>query len=77
MLSMMTKKRHTTQKAIADQVGIRPDFLSHIVRGRKPCPRELAPKLEAVTGIERTVWMWPEPDELRQKVHDFIYSEPE
>lgn len=72
---MMTKKKHTTQKEIAAQVGIGPDFFSHIIRGRKPCPRNLAPKLEAVTGIERTVWMWPEPDELRMKVHEFIYSE--
>ena len=77
MSSMTIKKKHTTQKAIADQVGIGPDFLSHIVRGRRPCPRGLAPKLEAVTGIDRTVWMWPEPDELRQKIHKFIYSEPE
>jgi len=72
---MMTKKKHTTQKAIAAQVGIGPDFFSHIIRGRKPCPRNLAPKLEAATGIERNVWMWPEPDELRVKVHEFIYSE--
>ena len=75
MLSMTTKKKHTTQKAIAAQVGIGPDFLSHIIRGRKSCPRYLAPKLEAVTNIEKSVWMWPKPDELRQKVHDFIYSE--
>ena len=74
-MSIMTKKKRTTQKAIAAQVGIGPDFFSHIVRGRKHCPRNLAPKLEAITGIEKSVWMWPEPDELRLKVHDFIYSE--
>jgi plasmid maintenance system antidote protein VapI len=72
----MTKKKRTTQKAIAAQVGIGPDFLSHIIRGRKSCPRDLAPKLEAITDIEKSIWMWPEPDELRVKVHDFIYSEP-
>ena len=46
-------KKRTTQREIARRAQIGPDFLSHIIHGDRPCPRKVAVRLEAVTGISR------------------------
>jgi len=74
---MKTLKRHTTQKEIARLALIKPDFLSHIIRGRRRCPPAVAVRLEEVTGIGRKTWVWGEPQEIRQELEKYIYSEPE
>ena len=74
---MKILKKKITQKEIAKLALIKPDFFSHIIRGRRRCPPLVAVRLEEVTGIERKTWVWGEPKEIRQAVEDYIYSEPD
>ncbi len=74
---MKTYKKHITQKKIAQLALIKPDFLSHILRGRRRCPPPVAARLEEVTGITRVIWVWGEPEEIRAALNKYIYSEPE
>ena len=74
---MKILKKNITQKEIAQLALIKPDFLSHIIRGRRRCPPSVAVRLEEVTGIERKTWVWGEPKEIRQAVDNYIYSEPD
>ena len=67
-LTMKPIKKRFTQKEIALQAQISPDFLSHIIHGDRPCPRKVAVRLEAVTGISRVTWVWGTPEEIRQAV---------
>jgi plasmid maintenance system antidote protein VapI len=71
---MRTPKKKTTKKKIAIMANIGPDFFSHILRGRRRCPPLVAVRLEEVTGINRSVWVWESPEEIRKNVEQFIYS---
>jgi plasmid maintenance system antidote protein VapI len=73
---MKILKKKTTQKKIAQMALIGPDFLSHIIRGRKQCPPRVAVRLEQVTGIKRETWVWGDPKEIREAVESYIYSKP-
>lgn len=66
---MPTSKR-ITQKEIASLAQIGPDFLSHIIRGRRRCPPPVALRLEEATGISRVTWVWGSPSEIRQAVEE-------
>ena len=72
---MKVAKRRTTQKEIARLASIKPDFFSHIIRGRKKCPPGVAVQLEEVTGISRVTWVWGEPKAIQQAVENYIYPE--
>ena len=72
-LTMKPIKKRTTQKEIARQAQIGPDFLSHIVRGYRRCPPRVALRLEAVTGISRNTWVWGAPSDIRQELDRLIY----
>ena len=72
---MKISKKKTTQKRIAQKALIGPDFLSHIIRGRKKCPPQVAVRLEQVTGIGREVWVWGGSRKIRQAVEGYIYSD--
>lgn len=74
---MKIPRKRITQKKIAQSALIGPDFLSHIIRGRRRCPPSVALRLEEVTGINKDVWVWGEPKEIRQAVENFVYSEPD
>ena len=67
---MSTTKKKTTQKEIARLAQIGPDFLCHIVRGRRRCPPSVAVRLEDVTGINRVTWVWGTPSEIRTAVEE-------
>lgn len=67
-MTMQPTKKHTTQKEIARQAQIGPDFLSHIIRGDRRCPPGVALRLEAATGISRVIWVWGTPEEIRRAV---------
>lgn len=62
---MKPTKQKITQRAIAKSADIGPDFLNHIIQGRRPCPKAVAIRLEAATGINRVVWVWGSPEEIR------------
>ena len=70
---MRTIKKQINQQQIARRAQIRPDFFSHILHGRRPCPKEVALRLEEVTGIDRNLWIWGSPEEMRQAVTGFMY----
>ena len=72
---MSAIKKKITQKQIAAQVKIKPDFLNHILKGRRPCPKEVAVRLEAVTGIDRNTWVWGSLEERQQAIDRFM-SQP-
>lgn len=55
-----------TNKMIAESANIKPDFFSHIIRGRRPCPRDAAVRLETSTGISRVTWVWGSPNEIQE-----------
>ncbi len=74
---MKILKKKITQREIAQSALIKPDFFSHIIRGRRRCPPGVALRLEEVTGINRDTWVWGEPKEIRQAVDNYIYSEPD
>ena len=74
---MKILKKQITQKEIAKSALIKPDFLSHIIRGRRRCPPSVALRLEEATGIDKDTWVWGEPKDIRQAVDNFIYSEPD
>jgi plasmid maintenance system antidote protein VapI len=67
-------RKQIKQQQIARRAQIRPDFLSHILHGRRPCPKGVALRLEAVTGIDRSVWIWGSPEEMRQAIAKFMYQ---
>ncbi len=66
---MQTNKR-TTQKEIAKKANISPDFLSHIIHGRRRCPPSAAKRLEDVTGICRKILVWGSPSEIQQAIRE-------
>ena len=72
---MFNSKKKTTKKKIAAEAGISPDFFSHILWGRRPCPVAVAIRLETVTGIERDIWVSRHPKEIRNIVEEYIYTE--
>lgn len=59
-----------TQRQIAESAQIGPDFLSQIVRGKRRCPPPVALRLEAASGIDKAVWVWGTPDEIRDAVRE-------
>lgn len=71
---MKPNKKVITQKEIARLAGIQPDFLSHIIRGRRSCPPPVAVRLEQVTNIDKVTWVWGTPEEIRSAVESFIYQ---
>ena len=65
---MKTTSQKVTQRSMAIQAGIGPDFLNHIIRGRRPCPPAVALRLEKVTGISKETWVWGTIEEIQQAV---------
>jgi len=63
-----------TQRSVAREAGIKAYFLNHILKSRRQCPSALAPKLEKLTGIDRTVWVWGSKEEKREAWNNFISS---
>ncbi len=72
---MKPNKKKTTQKEIARLAQIGPDFLSHIIRGRRPCPPSVAVRLEEVTEISRVTWVWGTSEEIRKAIESYIYQD--
>ena len=69
---MSATKERITQKQIALRAEISPDFFSHILHGRRPCPKAVAVRLEMVTGISKVVWVWGSPSEMRVALERFM-----
>ncbi len=73
--TMKPNNNKITKKEIARLAQIRPDFLSQILSGRRPCPRTVAVRLEKATKISRVTWVWGTPKEIREAVENYIYQE--
>ncbi|OKY73950.1 MAG: hypothetical protein BM485_15960 [Desulfobulbaceae bacterium DB1] len=69
---MKTTSEKITQKEIAKSAQIGPDFLSHIIRGRRRCPPSVALRLEEATGISRVTWVWGSPEEIRSALTEHL-----
>ena len=67
---MKPTDKKLTQREIAESARIGPDFLSQIVRGKRRCPPAVALRLEAVTEIDKAVWVWGTPEEIRDAVRE-------
>ncbi|MCL2791245.1 MAG: hypothetical protein FWD79_11505 [Desulfobulbus sp.] len=65
---MSAINEQVTQKQIALEADISPDFFNHILHGRRPCPKAVAVRLEMVTGISKVIWVWGSPAQLRAAV---------
>ena len=70
---METTSKKVTQKEIASSAQIGPDFLSHIIRGRRRCPPDVALRLEEATGINKVTWVWGTPEEKRKALESYMY----
>jgi hypothetical protein len=66
---MSATNERITRKQIARRADISPDFFSHILHGRRPCPKAVALRLETVTGISKEIWVWGSPEQIRAAVH--------
>ena len=69
---MSATNERITQKQIALEAEISPDFLSQILHGKRPCPRAVAVRLEMVTGISKVIWVWGSPLEMRAALERFM-----
>lgn len=69
---MSTTKGRITQKQVALEAEITPGFFNHILKGRRPCPRMVALRLESVTGIGRNTWVWGSPEEMQKALAAFL-----
>ena len=67
---MKPTKKKVTQREIAKLADIGPDFLNHIIQGRRGCPPAVALRLEAVTGINKVTWVWGSPTEIRAELEE-------
>jgi hypothetical protein len=65
-------QKKITQRDIARLAKIGPDFLCHIIRGRRRCPPAVALRLEEATGISRVTWVWGTPEEIRKAVQGYL-----
>lgn len=52
--------KSTTQKELAEKVGVTPARISQILNRRERPSAELAAKLEEATDIDRRAWLWPD-----------------
>ena len=69
---MSATNERITQKQIALEAEISPDFLSQILHGRRPCPKTAAVRLEMVTGISKVIWVWGRPEEMQEAIVRFM-----
>ncbi|MDD2468016.1 MAG: hypothetical protein PHI97_28900 [Desulfobulbus sp.] len=69
---MSATNERITHKQIALEAEISPDFLSHILHGRRPCPKAVAVRLELATGISKVIWVWGSPSEMRAALERFM-----
>jgi plasmid maintenance system antidote protein VapI len=69
---METTNKKITQRRIARSANIGPDFLNHIIQGRKKCPPKVAERLEAATGISKLVWVWGSPCDIRAAIQGIM-----
>ena len=51
------EERGLTQKAFAEQIGMRPSHLSELLNGKRSMTIAIADKIEAVLGIASQSWM--------------------
>lgn len=56
-LSDELTERGFTQKAFAEQIGVMPNVLSELIRGKRNFTPELAVKIEKALGIDAEFWM--------------------
>ena len=56
---MIKPMKHGEQKALAKKIGVSPQHLNCVLRGRKKPSPELAEKLEQNLGVDRRSWFWP------------------
>lgn len=51
--------KRVTQKSIAEQLGVKPSYLNDVLRGRRPCSKKMAARLEQFTGIDCREFLYP------------------
>jgi addiction module HigA family antidote len=51
------KARNIKQKDFAQQIAVKPNVLSELLRGKRNFTAELAVKIESATGIEAEFWL--------------------
>lgn len=66
--------RHGTQSEIAKKAGTSPKYFNDVLSGRCRAGVKLAKRLEAVTGIDKSIWVF-EPKRLRQLLDEKYPSE--
>lgn len=57
VLSAELEERGITQKAFAQQIGMRPSHLSELINGKRNVTMAIADKLQEALGIDAQSWM--------------------
>lgn len=58
--------RGISQKALAEQIGVKPSVLNEILKGKRPVNTEYALLFEAALGIEADLWLKLQSDYNKQ-----------
>jgi plasmid maintenance system antidote protein VapI len=58
------------QKELAKALGVKPQYVNALMNGRRRPSPDLAERLELITGICRTVWVWGSNDEKKRSLRD-------
>ncbi|MBQ0021722.1 MAG: HigA family addiction module antidote protein [Prevotellaceae bacterium] len=57
VLAAELEERGITQKAFAEEIGMRPSHLSELINGKRNVTMAIADKLQEALGIEAQSWM--------------------
>jgi len=58
------------QRELAKIVGVKPQYINSIIKGRRGPSADLAERLELASGVSRVTWMWGSEKEKKQKLSE-------
>jgi len=58
------------QRELAKILGKKNQYVNALVNGRRRPSPELAERMELVTGVSRTVWIWGTPTEKKKALRE-------
>ena len=69
-ICMNENMKRGIQCQISEKLELSPSYLNDIIHGRVNCPSKLAVRLEQLTGIDRVIWVWGTPEEIKKALDE-------